>query len=180
MLEVNALAETLHEQRLGALEATALLRTVMEEIDVAVFAFDGDAALRLVNRAGERLLGAAGRAAARPHAPTELGLRRCLAATRRASWTSRSPAAPAAGRCAATTFRQGGLPHQLLVLTDVSRPLREEERQAWQRLIRVIGHELNNSLAPIKSIAGSLERCCARRARRRPTTGTTTCSAASR
>ena len=46
---------------------------------------------------------------------------------------------------------------QLLVLADVSRALRDEERQAWQRLIRVIGHELNNSLAPIRSVAGSLE-----------------------
>jgi signal transduction histidine kinase len=54
-------------------------------------------------------------------------------------------------------FRQGGRPHHLLVLTNVSRALRDEERQAWQRLIRVIGHELNNSLAPIQSIAGSLE-----------------------
>src|SRR6185503_7807397 len=54
------------------------------------------------------------------------------------------------------TFWQGGEPHQLVVLSDVSQPLREQERQAWQRLIRVIGHELNNSLAPIKSIAGSL------------------------
>jgi signal transduction histidine kinase len=42
------------------------------------------------------------------------------------------------------------------VIADVSRPLREEERQAWQRLIRVLGHELNNSLAPIQSISGSL------------------------
>src|SRR5439155_196564 len=56
-----------------------------------------------------------------------------------------------------TKFWQGGLPHELLVLADVSQPLREQERQAWQRLIRVIGHELNNSLAPIKSIAGSLD-----------------------
>ena len=61
-----------------------------------------------------------------------------------------------------TTFRQEGRPHQLLVLADVSRPLRDEERQAWQRLIRVIGHEINNSLAPIKSIAGSLESMLAR------------------
>jgi signal transduction histidine kinase len=55
-----------------------------------------------------------------------------------------------------STFRQGGLPHRLLVLADVSRPLREEERQAWRRLIRVLGHELNNSLAPIQSLAESL------------------------
>ena len=53
-------------------------------------------------------------------------------------------------------FRQKGVPHTLVVLSDVSRALREEERTAWQRLIRVLGHELNNSMAPIKSIAGSL------------------------
>ena len=56
LIEMNALADTLREQRLGALEATSLLRTVMEEIPVAVFAFDPDRRLRLVNRAGERLL----------------------------------------------------------------------------------------------------------------------------
>src|SRR5262249_50395325 len=64
-----------------------------------------------------------------------------------------------------TTFRQDGRPHQLLVLADVSRPLRDEERQAWQRLIRVIGHEINNSLAPIKSIPGSPEPMPAREER---------------
>jgi nitrogen fixation/metabolism regulation signal transduction histidine kinase len=55
-----------------------------------------------------------------------------------------------------TEFRENGVPHQLLIISDLSRALREEERQAWQRLIRVLGHELNNSLAPIKSIAGTL------------------------
>jgi nitrogen fixation/metabolism regulation signal transduction histidine kinase len=55
-----------------------------------------------------------------------------------------------------SSFRQRGVPHTLVVLSDVSRALREEERTAWQRLIRVMGHELNNSLAPIISIAGSL------------------------
>ncbi|MFZ0315106.1 MAG: ATP-binding protein, partial [Candidatus Korobacteraceae bacterium] len=54
------------------------------------------------------------------------------------------------------SFRQNGVPHTLIVLSDVSRALREEERSAWQKLIRVLGHELNNSLAPIISIAGSL------------------------
>ena len=161
MLEVNVLASTLHDQRLGALEASALLRTVMIEIDVAVFTFDRERALRLVNRAGERLLAQAaeqllGRTA------DDLGLSGCLEGP--------SPRiedvafAGGAGRfeLRRTTFRQGGVPHQLLVLADVSRPLRDEERQAWQRLIRVIGHEINNSLAPIKSIAGSLEAMLAR------------------
>ncbi|MEW6323568.1 MAG: ATP-binding protein [Acidobacteriota bacterium] len=156
LVEVNALAETLHEQRLGAVEATALLRTVMEQIDVAVFAFGPDTRLRLGNRTGERLMGRSmehmlGRTAA------ELGI---------TAWFGDAPrvvdlALPggSAGRWEVrrTTFRLGGLPHDLLVLSDVSRPLREQERQAWQRLIRVIGHELGNSLGPIKSIAGSLE-----------------------
>jgi PAS domain S-box-containing protein len=156
MLEINELATTLHDQRLGALEAGALLRTVMVEIDVAVFTFDASARLRLVNRAGERLLGhAAGDLLGKQAA--DLGLASCLEGQ-----TPRIEAVAFAGASGRwelrrTRFRQQGRPHQLLVLADVSRPLRDEERQAWQRLIRVIGHEINNSLAPIKSIAGSLE-----------------------
>ena len=57
------------------------------------------------------------------------------------------------------TFREGGLPHRFVVISDLSQALREEERQAWQRLIRVIGHEMNNSLAPIKSVAENLGSC---------------------
>ena len=59
-------------------------------------------------------------------------------------------------------FREGGKPHQLVLISDLSQALREEERLAWQRLIRVIGHELNNSLAPIKSVAESLAGLMAR------------------
>jgi two-component system nitrogen regulation sensor histidine kinase NtrY len=156
MLEVNVLASTLHDQRLGALEAGALLRTVMVEIDVAVFTFDGAQTLRLVNRAGERILAQPaeqllGRTAA------ELGLSACLAGASPRIEDVAFPGAAGRWEVRRTTFRQDGRPHQLLVLADVSRPLRDEERQAWQRLIRVIGHEINNSLAPIKSIAGSLE-----------------------
>jgi len=161
MLEVNVLASTLHDQRLGALEASALLRTVMVEIDVAVFTFDGAHALRLVNRAGERLLAQPaeqllGRTA------DEIGLRPCLMGHSPRIEDVAFPGGAGRYEVRRTTFRQGGRPHQLLVLSDVSRPLRDEERQAWQRLIRVIGHEINNSLAPIKSIAGSLESMLAR------------------
>ena len=69
-----------------------------------------------------------------------------------------SPAARAAGKFGGAAFREGGKPHELLVISDLSRALREEERQAWQRLVRVIGHELNSSLAPIKSMAGTLRK----------------------
>jgi two-component system nitrogen regulation sensor histidine kinase NtrY len=154
-VEVNALADTLRQQRLGALEASALLRTVMEEIDVAVFAFDGDDRLRLANRAAERLMARpeeqlAGRRA------EELGLREALEGEPRSILEITFPGASGRWEVRRGIFRQGGLPHQLLVLADVTRALREEERLAWQRLIRVLGHELNNSLAPIRSIADSL------------------------
>jgi two-component system nitrogen regulation sensor histidine kinase NtrY len=163
MLEVNELASTLHDQRLGAIEAGALLRTVMVEIDVAVFTFDGTQTLRLVNRAGEQLIGQSsaqllGRTAA------ELGLRACLEGGTPRIEQVTFPGASGRWEMRRTTFRQEGRTHQLLVLADVSRPLRDEERQAWQRLIRVIGHEINNSLAPIKSIAGSLESMLTREA----------------
>lgn len=158
LMEVNALGEILQTQRLGALEATALLRTVMTEIDVAIFAFDREERLVLVNRAGERLMAQAaqrlvGRSAA------QMGLAECLLGeeTARTLQMTFPGGGGARWEMHRNSFRSSGEPHQLLVLTDLSRALREEEREAWQRLVRVLGHELNNSLAPIKSIAGSLE-----------------------
>jgi PAS domain S-box-containing protein len=155
MLEVNTLAETLRSQRLGAQEATALLKAVMAEIDVAIFAFDSHQRLVLANRYGGRLLGhetadLIGRPA------NELGLEEAIASM---SGLQDLTFPGGAGRweIRRTKFWQGGVPHEMLVLSDLSQPLREQEREAWKRLIRVIGHELNNSLAPIKSIAGSLE-----------------------
>lgn len=156
MREANTLGETLRAQRLGAMEATTLLRKVMEEIDVAVFAFDGEQRLRLVNRGGERLL-AQPAERLRGRGAAELGLADCLDGEAARTLQMSFPGGFGRWGMRRTTFREGGLPHQLLVLSDLSRALREEERQAWQRLVRVLGHELNNSLAPIKSIAGSLE-----------------------
>ncbi|MEX0912666.1 MAG: ATP-binding protein [Gemmatimonadota bacterium] len=155
LLEINTLSETLRHQRVGALEATALLRGVMAEIDVAVLAFDADRRLRLVNRAGERLLGQpAARMLGRRAEDFELD--HCLEGETPRTVTTSFPGGSGRWELRRTTFRQDGLPHQLVVLSDLSRALREEERQAWQRLIRVLSHEINNSLTPIQSIAGSL------------------------
>ena len=158
MLEVNDLGKTLRGQRLGALEATALLRTVMSEIDVAIFAFDHDRRLRLVNRAGEKLLAQPTRRLL-GRTSEDLGLAACLDGDKDPGPITMQMVFPGGvGRweIRRSTFREGGMQHQLLVLTDLSQTLREEERSAWQRLLRVLGHELNNSLAPIKSVAGSL------------------------
>jgi nitrogen fixation/metabolism regulation signal transduction histidine kinase len=153
-LEVNTLADLLAERRTGAMEATTLLQRVVEEVDIPIFAFDPAEALRLVNTAGERLLQ---QSSARLLGKTaaELGVQSCLTCENESLVPLRFNS-DARWLVRRSSFRQQGVPHTLVILSDVSRALREEERRAWQRLIRVMGHELNNSLAPIKSIAGSL------------------------
>ena len=155
-LEVNALEETLRNQRLGAVEATETLRKVLEEIDVAVFAFGPEGALRIVNRAGERLLGQpADRLIGRTAA--ELRLAETLEGVAPRTLEVAFPGGTGRWELRRSVVRQEGYPLQLIALSDLSRALREEERQAWKRIIRVLSHEINNSLAPIKSISGSLE-----------------------
>ena len=161
MVEINALGDTLQRQRTEAVESTALLQSVMGAIDVAVFAFDMDERLVLVNPAGERLLGLSSSRLLGHHAE-ELHLANCLAGD-----TPRMldrPFGPESGRLELrrSTFRRDGKPHQLLVFADLSRALREQEQQAWQRIVRVLSHEINNSLTPIKSIAHSIRRMISR------------------
>jgi PAS domain S-box-containing protein len=161
LLEINTLGDTLRSQRLGALEATSLLRAVMSEIDVAIFAFDDQGALRLANRAGERLLGQPyERLAGRP--ADALGLGGLLQGPTPRVYDQAFPERSGRWEVRRTMFRQEGRPHTLLVITDVTKSLREEELLAWQRLVRVLSHEINNSLAPIKSIAGTLQDVTAR------------------
>ncbi len=155
LFELNALSDMLREQRLSAVEAAALLRTVVEEIGVAVFTFDEAQQLRLVNRAGERLVGRPAEQVLGLRA-SEMGLADCLQGAPIRTLHAAFGGSMGRWGMRRSSFRQRGRPHQLLVLADLSQALREEERQAWQRLLRVLGHELNNSLAPIKSISHSL------------------------
>jgi two-component system nitrogen regulation sensor histidine kinase NtrY len=154
-LESNLLGETLRAQRLGAMEATTLLRTVMAEIDVAIFAFDQDGRLRLVNRAGERLLDQpAERLLGRT--PAQAGLDAYVEGDSVRTIDATFPGASGRWEVRRGSFRQDGIPHLLLVIADVSKTLREQELVAWQRIVRVLSHEINNSLAPIKSLSGSM------------------------
>ncbi|MEM7415812.1 MAG: ATP-binding protein [Gemmatimonadota bacterium] len=154
-LEVNQLEEVLREQRLGAVEATETLRKVLEEIDVAVFAFDPDETLRIVNRTAEHLL-------AQPadrligKTASELRLGDTLTGVAPRTIEVSFPGGTGRWELRRSVVRQEGYPLQLIAMSDLSRALREEERQAWKRIIRVLSHEINNSLAPIKSISGSL------------------------
>lgn len=159
--EVNALAQTLREQRLRVEETLLLLTKVLANVDFAVLAFDGQARLKLANPAAERLLGIS-QARALGESAEALGVSEELRGPSPATVRRSFPGGAGSFEVRRAEFRQGGLPNRLLVITDLSRALREEERQTWQRLIRVLGHELNNSLAPIKSMAGTLERLCER------------------
>jgi two-component system, NtrC family, nitrogen regulation sensor histidine kinase NtrY len=159
--ELNLLTKMLRDRRLGEREAGALVRAVLEHIDSAIFTFDKRWQLRLVNRAGERLLGRDteqlhGRSAA------DVGLEAFLTGDDARTAEVVLPGGHGKFRIRRTTFRENGEPHVMLSMSDLSRTLREEERQAWQRLLRVLSHELNNSLAPIQSIAGSLASILAR------------------
>jgi two-component system nitrogen regulation sensor histidine kinase NtrY len=155
MTEVNRLSETLREQRLDSAEAAALVRAIVAQLDSAIFAFGRDSKLQLINPAGEGLIGmtadkALGRTAA------ELGLRDCFETSLPAITERRFAGGSGRWSIRRSTFREKGKTHDLLVISDLSRALREEELQAWRRLVRVLGHELNNSLAPIKSVAEAL------------------------
>jgi nitrogen fixation/metabolism regulation signal transduction histidine kinase len=164
--EANLLTAVLRDERLRALESAALLRRVMAEIDVAVFAFDEAGRLRLVNRQGERLLarpserllGETSTALALDDLLVDGGAARGGVPTAPRVLQASFPGGTGRWEVRRGEFRQGGRPHALLLVTDLSETLRAEERQAWQRLVRVLSHEINNSLAPIKTIAGSLLR----------------------
>ena len=155
MGEVNELGEMLREQRLGALEATTLLGKVMAGIDVAVFTFDADHRLRFVNHRGERLL-AASAAELLGRSAGELGLDSCLLGEPLRMVETTFPGGAGRWEVRHSTFRMGGVQHYLMMLSDLTRALRTQEREAWQSLIQVLRHEINNSLAPIDSLAGSL------------------------
>jgi two-component system, NtrC family, nitrogen regulation sensor histidine kinase NtrY len=152
-LEINTLAGMLQAQRAGAMEAMALVERVIESMQSPILAFDPEGYVRLLNRAGEKIFNLRTGSALGKSA-SELELDYLLTTVdgelislgqQTDRWVLKR-----------TYFRLRGVRHSLLMLSNVSSVLREEERLAWERLIRVLGHEINNSLTPIKSIAGSL------------------------
>jgi PAS domain S-box-containing protein len=157
MREVNDLGATLQRQRTEAVESTALLTHVMEEIAVAVFAFDPNNQLLLVNKAAERLMGKSGEDWAGLPA-SALGFDEYLAGEPRRLVDRAFGGRRGRYEVRRAVFYRDGRPHTLFVMTDLSQALREEEQAAWQRIVRVLSHEINNSLTPIKSIAHSLRR----------------------
>lgn len=154
-LELNRLADRLSHLRLDELEAGALLRAVLSNLDVSVIAVDHEGTVQFANRAAESLLGRRAGTLAGVRA-ADAGLGDLLELDTSATVEREFPGGSGRWEVRRGTFRQGGVPHRVLVLSDVGRVLRQEEREAWRRLIRVLSHEINNSLTPIQSISRSL------------------------
>ncbi len=163
-IEINALAGMLQARRSNALEAMALVDRVVTAMHAPVLAFAPDGQLRLLNAAGERAFGLEAQASLGKRAEM-LGLAHVLYAAPDELISIEHAQGSSRWVVQRSEFRLRGIAHTLLVLSDVSAALREEERAAWRRLIRVLGHEIHNSLTPIKSIAGSLRTQSEKRAR---------------
>jgi nitrogen fixation/metabolism regulation signal transduction histidine kinase len=157
MLEINLLTQVLAEHRMDAMEAHALMDKVIQNIDAAVITFDPDCCIKLANKAARDLLGLDESDLSNCYA-AELGLDKVLESPANATIPHPNPEKSGRFTVRKGTYRVAGAPHELIILIDVSRNLREEELLAWKRLIRVLGHEINNSMAPIHSLSESLQR----------------------
>ena len=158
MIELGALAEQLRAERWRDEEAAAGLARVVESLDAAVIAVDDAQVVRLANRTAERLVGRA----LEGSTLTQLGLTELFTTDTPRTIALSLPGGRGTWEVRPSEVRLSGMPHRLVVMTDVQHALRAEERQAWQRLVRVLGHEINNSLGPISSIAETLRTGLAR------------------
>jgi len=156
-IEINELARALEEERLGALDAASLVRKVMAEAGAVILAFTPERKVHFLNRAAATLLGGDAEKI-RGRTADELEIADLLEGPPSATITRSFGGMERRLLVRRTSFRQQGIQHRLVVLSEASEALRAEERLAWKRLIRVLGHEINNSLAPIKSIAHTLTR----------------------
>jgi two-component system, NtrC family, nitrogen regulation sensor histidine kinase NtrY len=156
--ELGALAEQLRSERWRDEEAAAGLARVVESLDAAVIAIDAAQVVRLSNRTAERLVGRE----LEGHTLAELGLTELFTTDTPRTIALSLPGGSGTWEVRPSDVRLSGMPHRLVVMTDVQHALRAEERQAWQRLVRVLGHEINNSLGPISSIAETLRTGLAR------------------
>ncbi len=151
--EINQLAESRTQQARLVRESQALLEKLLQAMDLPLLAFDDQQHLVLANQAADRILGTRLRAGLQA---ASLGIEHLLQSRLDNPVTLVLPGGSGRYVIKRRTFRMQGKPHQLLLLAEVEAALRAERQEAWESLVRVLAHEINNSLAPIKSIAETL------------------------
>ena len=154
--EVNRLIQFLQKRRFDVVESTTLLQKILAEIDVALFGFDSSDVLQWINDSGRQLLKFNEEKIIGSHAK-KFGLDLCLKGPTPRIVDLSLPGGVGRWELRRATYREKGLSHQLVFLSDMTRTLHEEERQAWKRLIQILRHEINNSLTPIQTVAQSLQ-----------------------
>lgn len=155
--EINLLAQTQQDNRIQGVESHILLDKLLAEFDAPVFIFDRSDILKNINPMGCELLSQTKQQLVDKHAK-QIHLDRLLAAESRTVLEHWFPNKGGRWELRKNYFVQDGVRYTLILVNDLSRTLREEERNAWIRLIRVLGHELNNSLASLSSVSQSLQK----------------------
>ena len=156
-LEINELAAAMEAERRGAIEAQHLLHKVASEVEAVILAVSPNGEIKLLNRAAAVFFGKREDQLLN-RTTEELGIEYLVNGPQSEIITHFTAGIEKRWVVRRTHFRQQGVPHRLVMLSEVSEALRAAERSAWQRLVRVLSHEINNSLAPIKSIARTLSR----------------------
>ena len=156
-LAVNTLAERLSHQRWESIESQLLLQTIIEHIDVAILALNESGELRLLNPAARTLLNTENNDAT-SSLQGQLSFLQTFTSGEHQVVELSFGHQQGRFNIHVEEFREAGKQHKLLFITDVRRLLRREENKAWQSLVRVISHEINNSLSPIASLSQTLMR----------------------
>ena len=157
--QINQLSDSLSQQRLQAKESQMLLGKVVNNIDIAIFAVNNSNTISMANNAFLKMLGKSQDEETFVLGKTieQLDITHLVNAEN--DTTIENPTNMTQGRFLVycDTFVEQSEQHRLFLLKDASKLLRREESEAWQKLIRVISHEINNSLAPISSMSESLK-----------------------
>jgi nitrogen fixation/metabolism regulation signal transduction histidine kinase len=153
---VNALADQLRGDRQAGIESDALLGKLLGALNLAIIICGPRGTITGGNAAAAALLGVADADCLIGLVPTAVGIGDWLDASLPTRFETALPGGPGPWEVRRVRFRRGGRPHDLILATDISVVLREEERRVWRGLIRVLSHETGNSLGPIQATAQSL------------------------
>ncbi len=159
--QLNVLIGDLEAGRHTEQELLGMLQKVVDQISVAIVACDAYDRIRLVNPLAARLLRVpAEQLIGTDYAATPLAAIPFAAEPRVVDF--RFPGAESRWQVSQQFYRRQGRPSRIVFIVDLRLALAEEEILVWQRLIRVISHEVNNSLTPILSLCQTLENVVAR------------------
>ena len=153
---INDLAETLSQHKIEAKESRLLLERIMEQMDALVIAVNEDGFIVMANASANKLLlGNLDNIATTKLSDLSVG--KDIINSDSGIIKFNHPQLSGEHFLFTESFLSEGKQHRLYMLTNAERLLMEKERKAWQSLLRVLSHEMNNSLAPISSISQSMQ-----------------------